>query len=476
MVYNGTEIFLAWEDFKMINKYLSELIDYGMDNALIKKEDEIYVINRVLNLIGGDSFEREEYVKHDNIEELLNDILDFAAENGKLETNSLTYRDILSADIMDYFTPMPSVLNDKYSELYKKSPKLATDYFYNLSKLNNYIMTERIKKNIVWKTKTKEYGDLDLTINLSKPEKDPRDIANAKKVKQTGYPKCLLCKENVGFEGNTNHPPRSNHRIIPVTIENEQWYLQYSPYGYFNEHCILLNGEHTPMKISKSTFDKLLSFVEQYPHYFMGSNADLPIVGGSILTHDHYQGGNYEFPMAKAPVRFEVKFDGFEDVEAGVVDWALSTIRLKSGNKESLSYLADKILKVWREYSDSENDVLAYTDAPHNTITPIARVRDNLFELDLILRNNRTTDEHPLGIFHPHAEYHHIKKENIGLIEAMGLAVLPPRLCTELGELDETLKETIGQIFGKILDNCGVFKNTEAGNNGIRKFAESVNL
>ena len=457
----------------MINKYLSELVDYCVKNQLIKPIDCGYAINRVLNLIGGNSFEYEAYEPHQNIEQILDGILDFAAENNKIE-NTITYRDILSADIMDVFTPMPSVLCEKYFENYKSSPKEATDYFYNLSKANNYVMTERLKKNIIWKTRTKEYGELDLTINLSKPEKDPKDIENAKKVQQTGYPKCLLCKENVGFEGNANHPPRANHRILPVTIENEQWYLQYSPYGYYNEHCILFNSEHTPMKISKTTFDRLLTFVEQYPHYFIGSNADLPIVGGSILTHDHYQGGNYEFPMAKTGLRFGVEFEGFDDVKAGVVDWALSTIRLKGKDRKRLSELADKILDCWRNYSDEENDILSYTDAPHNTITPVARMKDGEFELDLILRNNRTTDEHPLGIFHPHAEYHYIKKENIGLIEAMGLAVLPPRLCTQLGELTDEVKENIGQVFGKILDNCGVFKNTEKGNNGIKKFVLSV--
>lgn len=457
----------------MINKSLTELIDYAITKKLIEEDDVNYVVNRILNLIGGSSYEREEYAPHSNIEEILAPILDFANENGKLEVNSVTYRDILSTDIMDCFTPMPSAVTKTFYEKYEKGPKEATDWFFELSKNNNYIMTERLKKNIVWKTNTKEYGDLDITINLSKPEKDPRDIANAKKVQQTGYPKCLLCVENVGFEGHSNHPPRSNHRIIPVDINGEKWCLQYSPYGYYNEHCILLNSEHSPMAITNETFGRLLAFVEKFPHYFIGSNADLPIVGGSILTHDHYQGGNYEFPMAKCGSRIDVKFEGYEDVDACVVDWALSTIRISSPDRFKLQELAGKILSAWRAYSDEENDIYAHTDAPHNTITPIARMRNGKFELDLILRNNRTTEEHPLGIFHPHAEYHHIKKENIGLIEAMGLAVLPPRLTTEYN-LDDAKKEEIGIIFGKILENCGVFKNTEKGNAGIVKFVNSV--
>lgn len=457
----------------MINANLTELLDYALEKKLIAEEDSSYAINRILNLIGATAFEREEYVPHSNIEEILDPILDFAAENGKLEVNSITYRDILSTDIMDCFTPMPSVVTKNFYDKYEESPAEATEWFFEYFKNNNYIMTERLKKNIVWKTNTAEYGDIDITINLSKPEKDPRDIANAKKVQQTGYPKCLLCVENVGYEGNANHPPRANHRIIPVEIEGEKWCLQYSPYGYYNEHCILLNSEHAPMAITEGTFGRLLAFVEKFPHYFIGSNADLPIVGGSILTHDHYQGGNYEFPMAKCGARIKVDFEGYEDIDACVVDWALSTIRISGKDRVRLKELAGKILDAWRGYSDEENDIYAYTDAPHNTITPIARMRDGKFELDLILRNNRTTEEHPLGIFHPHAEYHHIKKENIGLIEAMGLAVLPARLSKEL-DLTEEKKEEIGQIFAKILENCGVFKNTPKGNEGIVKFVKSV--
>ena len=456
-----------------MNKYLSELIDYALDRKLIEKEDETDCINRRLNLIGADSFEREEYEKHENIEQILDGLLDFASENEKLENNSVVYRDILSADIMDVLTPKPSVVINTFNNLYNESPKKATQYFYDLSRDDNYIMTNRVKKNIIWKTNTR-YGDIDITINLSKPEKDPKAIAAAKNMKQSGYPKCQLCCENVGFEGHANHPARANHRIIPVNLDGKTWYLQYSPYVYYNEHCILLNKEHTPMKISKQTFKNLLSFVEQYPHYFVGSNADLPIVGGSILTHDHFQGGNYEFPMAKCKEKFTFVVKGFEDIKVGIVDWALSTIRLKGTDIDKICELGDKILTKWRGYDDEENEILSFTDAPHNTITPIARKRDGLYELDLILRNNRTTEEHPLGIFHPHAEYHYIKKENIGLIEAMGLAVLPPRLTTELGVLDDKKKEEVGQIFSKILENCGVFKDTQKGNDGFKKFIESL--
>ncbi len=456
-----------------MNRYLTELIDYAIEKNLIEKEDEIYCANRVLNLIGGDSYERCEYEKHSNIEEILNVLLDFAAKNNKLEIDSIIYRDILSADIMDVFTPKPSVVIKNFNSLYNDAPKKATDYFYDLSRNNNYIMTNRVKKNITWKTKTK-YGEIDITINLSKPEKDPKAIAAAKNMKQTGYPKCQLCCENEGYEGHANHPARANHRIIPVTLDNSPWFFQYSPYVYYNEHCIILNKEHTPMKITKQTFKNLLSFVEKYPHYFVGSNADLPIVGGSILTHDHFQGGNYEFAMAKCGPRFSFEIEGFSDVEIEAVDWALSTIRLRGTDISRLCELGDKILAKWRKYDDEENEILSYTDAPHNTITPIARKKNEKYELDLILRNNRTTDEHPLGIFHPHAEYHYIKKENIGLIEAMGLAVLPPRLTTELGELNDEKKEEIGQVFVKILENCGVFKDNEKGNKGLKKFLSSI--
>ncbi len=459
----------------MINKLISELLDYATEKGLILKCDEIYAANRVINLIGADSFLRTEYEKHESLEKLLGEILDFANENGKLPLNTTTYRDILSADIMDIFTPIPSVLYDKYFAAYETSPKQATDFYYNLSKATNYIMTERINKNIIWKTKTEKYGELDITINLSKPEKDPREIALAKtKVNSSSYPKCALCKENVGFEGDANKAPRANHRIIPVMLSDEEWYLQYSPYGYFNEHCILFHGEHEPMKVNRKTLERIVSFTEMYPHYVMGSNAGLPIVGGSILTHDHYQGGCYEFPIAKRGLVETFSFEGFEEVEVGIVDWIMSTIRLTSKSKEKLLDLADKIRLSWDKFSDEENDIIAFTDAPHNAITPIARVRDGKFELDLILRNNRTSDEYPFGIFHPHEEYHNVKKENIGLIEAMGLAVLPPRLLTEFGELTCEVKDEIGFIFEKILENCAVFKDDEKGKKGFIRFLNSV--
>ena len=458
----------------MINKYLSELLDYGIKREMITREDECYIANRILNLVGATSFERVAYIDHGSLEALLGDLCDVAFENGKLEQNTVTYRDILSAEIMDYFTPTPGNLSRDFWAAYEENPEKATDLFYDLSQNSNYIMTDRVKRDLKWKTNT-SYGELDITINLSKPEKDPKEIAAAKTQRQTGYPKCLLCPENVGFKGHSNHPPRANHRIIPMELCGEKWALQYSPYVYYNEHCILLNCEHTPMKINRATFSKLLHFVKKFPHYFVGSNADLPIVGGSILTHDHFQGGHYEFPMAKCGGRFDVEFEGFTNVKAYVVDWALSTIRLVGDSIEELCDLGDKILTTWRGYSDESCEILAHTDAPHNTITPIARYRDGHFELDLILRNNRTTEEHPLGIFHPHSEYHHIKKENIGLIEAMGLAVLPARLKNELGELTDSKKEEVGQIFAKILENCGVFKNTVAGNDGMKKFVAAVN-
>ncbi len=460
----------------MFRPYLSELLDYALEKGLIQPADEIYAANRVLHLIGGESFERTSYETHQNIEEILKGLLDFAAQQGKLEMNTTTYRDILSADIMDVFTPMPSVLQERFLKKYAVSPKEAMDYFYGLSKDNNYIMTNRIQKNVVWKTKTKKYGELDLTINLSKPEKDPKEITLAKLSKQTGYPKCQLCKENVGFEGHANHPARANHRVIPIQLGEEEWYFQYSPYGYFNEHSILLHTEHQPMSVTGKTFERLLSFVEQYPHYMMGSNAGLPIVGGSILTHDHYQGGCYEFPLAKCAIRTPLVFEGFEDVSAGVVEWILSTIRLEGTDKNRVIELAEKIHIAWQSHSDKENEILAFTDAPHNAITPIATMKNGRFILDLILRNNRTSEQYPYGIFHAHEEYHSIKKENIGLIEAMGLAVLPPRLLPEDGVLTEERKEEIGLVFEKILENCAVFKDTECGRRGMQRFVSAVGL
>ncbi len=492
----------------MLNSLICELCDYAVKNNLITELDKTYCINRVIALVGANSFEYAQPTKHDSLESLLDDILDIANENGALEQNTGTYRDILSAKIMNCFVPFPTTIVDTFDALYAQSPEKATDYYYALSKATNYIMTDRVAKNIVWNAPTR-YGDLVMTINLSKPEKDPKEIAKAKNTPSSGYPKCALCYENEGFEGNLNQAPRANHRIIPITLAGQDWFFQYSPYVYYNEHCILLNKEHKPMQINRECFDKLTAFVEKFPHYFVGSNADLPIVGGSILSHDHFQGGRFEFPMAKSPIRQKVSFKGYEDVDAGIVDWALSTIRLRGKNRERLCELADKILTAWRGYTDEQNEIFAHTDAPHNTITPIARVKDGHFELDLILRNNRQSDEHPLGIFHPHAQYHNIKKENIGLIEAMGLAVLPARLKTELAKLAEAMDsgvdvldesvslhqnfyneirtdkpngadtleyiyQRVGQVFGKILENCAVFKDTPQGQDGFVKFVESV--
>ena len=437
-------------------------------------------------------------------------ILDYAVSNGLCE-DSVVYRDLFDTKIMGLITPRPSNVINKFNSLYEKSPKCATDFYYKLSQDSNYIRRYRIKNDLKWITKT-EYGDIDITINLSKPEKDPKAIAAALKMKSASYPKCLLCKENEGYAGRVNHPARQNHRIIPMVLGGDDFYLQYSPYVYYNEHCIVFNSEHTPMKIDRSAFEKLLDFIELFPHYFIGSNADLPIVGGSILTHEHFQGGNYEFAMAKAPIETQVKFSGFEDVEAGIVKWPMSVIRISSKSKEKLVDLADKILTAWRGYTDENSFIYAETDGEkHNTITPIARKRDGKFEFDLVLRNNITTDECPLGFYHPHPEYHHIKKENIGLIEVMGLAVLPSRLKNEMALLkdamlqgkdiskidaiashkdwadmimnkyditadncEEILQKEIGIVFTSILEQCGVYSRDEKGKKDFIKFIESV--
>ncbi len=458
----------------MVQTALQALLQYAVAHKLIDQVDTTYAANRVIALIGEDTVEpTTATATFACLDDILKPLLDAAAQNGTLPVDTVTTRDKLSADIMDVFTPMPSTVIRTFTEKRDRDPKEATDYFYALSQANNYIMTERVKKNIEWKTAT-EYGDLLVTVNLSKPEKDPRDIAAAKAKKQTGYPKCLLCSQNVGFAGGGNHPPRANHRTVPLTLQQESWHLQYSPYVYYPEHCIVLNDQHTPMKINRSTFAKLLEFVQQFPHYFVGSNADLPIVGGSILTHDHFQGGHFDMPMALASIQTPVTIKGFEQIEAGIVKWPLSTVRLMSTNAATLVDAAEAILTAWRGYSDTAHDIVAYTDAPHNTITPIARWANEQFELDLILRNNRTTDEHPLGIFHPHAEYHHIKKENIGLIEAMGLAVLPPRLKDAYDLTDASVRSMIGDVFAKILGNCGVFKDTPEGLAGFIRFLESI--
>ena len=446
------------------------------------------------------------------LEDILNEMLDYAAEDGLMPEDTITYRDLFDTKIMGMLVPRPSEVIKKFQALYQISPKEATDYFYKLSRDTNYIRRYRIKKDQKWTADT-EFGTLDITINLSKPEKDPKAIAAAKLAKQSGYPKCLLCKENEGYAGRVNHPARQNHRIIPVTINHSDWFFQYSPYVYYNEHCIVFNAEHTPMKIEKATFGKLLDFVEQFPHYFVGSNADLPIVGGSILSHDHFQGGHYEFAMAKAPVEKELVFKEFEDVKAGIVKWPMSVIRISAPQKERLIELADKILLAWRGYTDEDAFIFAETEGePHNTITPIARKRGNDYELDLVLRNNITTEEHPLGVYHPHAKLHHIKKENIGLIEVMGLAVLPARLKEELELLEEyilegkdiasnekiekhaawaaeflpkydninkdnvheILQKEVGIVFTHVLEDAGVYKCTPEGREAFMRFIETL--
>ena len=493
----------------MIYELIRKLVLYGEATGLIDKEDEIYTTNRLLELFQLEDYE-EPFIDHTELEleEVLNLMVDYAYEQGILKENSIVYRDLFDTKIMSTLVPSPSVVNKKFKDLYVKSPKEATDYYYKFSQDSDYIRRYRIKKDVKWLTKT-EYGDIDITINLSKPEKDPKAIAAAKLAKQSGYPKCLLCKENVGYAGRVDHPARQNHRVIPITIFEQNWGFQYSPYVYYNEHCIVFNDNHTPMQIEKATFRKLLDFVKLFPHYFVGSNADLPIVGGSILSHDHFQGGNYEFAMAKAPIERKFVLPGYEDVEVGVVQWPMSVLRIRCRDDNKLIVLADDILNKWRDYSDEEVGIYAETDGePHNTITPIARKRNDVYELDLVLRNNLTTNEHPFGVFHPHEELHHIKKENIGLIEVMGLAVLPSRLKEEMELLEEyilegkdirshellekhadwaenflpmyeeinkvsinnILKEEIGKVFLKVLEHAGVFKRNQQGQQAFDRF------
>ncbi|CDD27042.1 galactose-1-phosphate uridylyltransferase [Firmicutes bacterium CAG:94] len=496
------------------NVEISRLLEYGLQRGLIAPEDKAYAANRMLALLGLREFEPQpvEEELHTPVEPLER-LCQFAAEAGLIEPDTRDGRDQFDTELMNCLMPRPSQVVGEFYSLYEKDKQAATDYYYQLARSSNYIRVDRIEKDRMWTAPT-PYGDLVITINLSKPEKDPKAIAAAKNAPQSGYPKCALCRENEGYLGSANQAARGNHRLIPLELGGEPWFLQYSPYVYYNEHCIVLSHEHRPMKVSRQSISRLLEFVTFLPHYFVGSNADLPIVGGSILTHDHFQGGRYEFPMAKAPIREKVCFPGFEDVEAGIVHWPMSVIRLRGKEAQRLVDLADKILTAWREYSDESAEILAYTEGtPHNTITPIARRRGEDYELDLVLRNNRTTPEHPLGLFHPHAEYHHIKKENIGLIEVMGLAILPPRLLTETGLLEQALKdpaqaqeimarpemekhqawyeelkaagagegdtqraiqESIGVIFGKILGNAGVYKDTEEGREAFRRFCSSL--
>ena len=509
-----------------IQEAINNLTAYGLATGLIEKEDIIYTVNSLLIQMGLDAadYEKADIVALSEkvpaagiedgtfLEEVLKVLDDYAAESGLIENDSVVYRDLFDTKLMGTLTERPSAVIRKFNELYKESPEKATDFYYNFSKNTDYIRRYRISKDMKWIAPT-EYGDLDITINLSKPEKDPKAIAAARNAKQSGYPKCQLCWENEGYSGRVDHPARENHRIIPVTIQDSPWGFQYSPYVYYNEHCIVFNSKHIPMKIEHGTFCKLFDFVKQFPHYFVGSNADLPIVGGSILSHDHFQGGHYTFAMAKAPVEKEFTIKGFEDVKSGIVKWPMSVIRLSAPDTDRIIALADVILEKWRGYSDEAAFIFAETDGtPHNTITPIARKRGDNYELDLVLRNNITTEEHPLGVYHPHAELHHIKKENIGLIEVMGLAVLPARLKSEMADLkeailagkdlradevlekhadwvdefskkydkidqdniDEIVQNEIGEVFMHVLENAGVYKRTPEGQEAFMRFVESI--
>ena len=490
--------------------YLDALVNYAVERGLIAQEDKTYAFNRLMEQMNLDSVGAGEAVSA-SLNEILDALCDDACRRGLIE-NNIVSRDLFDTKLMGVLTPFPHEVRRKFSDLYAQSPESATAWYYQFSQDTNYIRCDRIKKDRKW-TYDCEYGSLDITINLSKPEKDPRAIAAARNAPQTDYPKCQLCSENEGYAGRINHPARQNHRLIPVTIAGTQWYLQYSPYVYYNEHCIVLNSRHTPMKIDRACFCKLFDFVKQFPHYFVGSNADLPIVGGSILSHDHFQGGHYEFAMAKAPVEKQVEFSGFEDVNAGIVRWPMSVLRLSCPDSERIIQLAENILSAWRAYSDPSVSIYAETEGiPHNTITPIARKRGENYELDLVLRNNLTTEEHPLGLFHPHAKLHHIKKENIGLIEVMGLAVLPSRLKAELAMLreailsdadirsDDTLAKhadwveelrekycftpentedilcrEVGEVFRQVLEDAGVFKRDSQGQEAFLRFIGAVN-
>lgn len=492
----------------MIYSSVKKLVAYGLETGLVPKEEEIYTTNLILDVLHLDDFEDDgrEY-QNVELESTLKEILDYAVEQGIIE-DSIVYRDLFDTKLMNCLMPRPKTVIDTFQKKYEISPKEATDYYYKLSQDSDYIRRYRVRRDVKWVTST-EYGDLDITINLSKPEKDPRAIAAAKLAKQTAYPQCMLCLQNEGYAGRTNHPARENHRIIPVTINHSMWGFQYSPYVYYNEHCIVFNGEHIPMSVTRDTFIKLFDFVKLFPHYFLGSNADLPIVGGSILSHDHFQGGNYEFAMAKAEISYPFTVKGYEMVEAGIVKWPLSVIRLRCEDEKKIIDLADHILRQWRIYTDEAAFIFAQTDGePHNTITPIARKKSGVFELDLVLRNNITTKECPFGVYHPHEELHHIKKENIGLIEVMGLAVLPARLKEEMdiladylihgkdirsnktiekhakwaddilqkysainaGNVEEIIKNEIGLVFVKVLESAGVFKRDEAGVEAFHRF------
>ena len=496
----------------MLSESIAKLVQYGITTGLTPECERNYTTNLLLDVFHEDDYEKPDSIEEPvNLEATLGELLDEAVKRGLIE-DSIVYRDLFDTRLMNCLMPRPGQVQKEFWDKYKKSPKEATDYFYKLSQDSNYIRRYRVEKDQKWKVDS-PYGEIDITINLSKPEKDPKAIAAARNVKSGSYPKCLLCPENEGYAGRVNHPARQNHRIIPITINDTPWGFQYSPYVYYNEHCIVFNGQHTPMKIERNAFIKLFDFVKLFPHYFLGSNADLPIVGGSILSHDHFQGGHYTFAMAKAPIEKELQFEGFSDVKAGIVKWPMSVIRISGPDKERLIELADKILLTWRGYTDEDAFIYAETDGePHNTITPIARRRGDDFELDLVLRNNITTGEHPLGVYHPHAKLHHIKKENIGLIEVMGLAVLPARLKDEMAELADALvngtdlratetlashaewaegflpkydkitkdnvmdilHEEIGLVFNEVLQDAGVYKCTPEGRKAFERFIAAV--
>lgn len=499
----------------MIGNYINELVRLGQKTGLVNEEDTIFVTNQLLSLFRLNDYTYDEEICKNEpraLHLILEDMLNYAVEENFIEDDSITLKDLFDTKIMGLLTPLPSMVINKFYTLFEKSPKEATDYFYDFSKATNYIRVDRIAKDEKWVVDS-EYGPIDITINLSKPEKDPRDIARAGAAKKSGYPSCLLCAENEGYAGHLSHPARQNHRIIPLTLNGEDYGLQYSPYVYYNEHCILLNKKHIPMKIDKSAFTKLLDFVRQFPHYMAGSNADLPIVGGSILSHDHFQGGGYEFAMAKAPFLKEFTLNNYPDLHAGIVKWPMSVIRLQGKDAASVADAADEILTKWRGYTDEAAFIYAFTeDTPHNTITPIARMRGDLFELDLVLRNNITTEENPWGVYHPIEKYHNIKKENIGLIEVMGLAVLPSRLKNEINLLEDAIlnhkdiatipeiekhsnwvaewitnyddinedningiiKKEIGSIFVKVLECAGVYKNTPDGLAAFERFTATL--
>ena len=509
----------------MINRLINELITYGLREGLVDEDDRIYTINGLLELFGlidhaeenvtgeamGEATAGEESVGERPLADILEDMCRYALENGLIEDDTVTSTDLFDTKIMGILTPPPSVVRRTFKERYAEDSRSATDYFYDLCRKTNYIRTDRIAKDEKWVTDT-EYGPIDITINLSKPEKDPRDIARAGKAKSSGYPACLLCVENEGYAGHISHPARQNHRVIPVSLDGEEYYLQYSPYVYYNEHCIIINKKHIPMKVDRSAIRKLLCFVGQFPHYTAGSNADLPIVGGSILSHDHFQGGGYVFAMAKAPYEKNFTLPGYEDLTAGIVRWPLSVIRLQGRDIDRLTDASDHILSAWRCYTDEDAFIFSETDGvPHNTITPIARMHGDLYELDLVLRNNITTEESPLGVFHPSADLHHIKKENIGLIEVMGLAILPARLKSEMALLEECIlakkdlrecgdlakhadwaeewmsrheitsenihavvQDEIGKVFVKVLECAGVFKRTADGKKAFDRFIGSL--